>query len=197
MILECVPHGDLVELGGADGPVVQGREEVERRVDESFPARPARERPGVHLGESQRDERLLARVESIPSLCEPACRVEVPGQGVGVGGGDHQECRPRLLEHGVGGFGPLPERTEHGVQRGHERQAGMSPTGETPAAEPITAIQLPDAVSLKMLENENEILRRRLDECSPYLKDGETPAQAAAQGGQPDPGGGGAIGRPP
>lgn len=53
----------------------------------------------------------------------------------------------------------------------------MSPTGETPAAEPITAIQLPDAVSLKMLENENEILRRRLDECSPYLKDGETPAQ--------------------
>ena len=53
----------------------------------------------------------------------------------------------------------------------------MSPTGETPAAEPTTTVKLPDAVSLKMLETENAILRRRLDECRPYLKDGETPAQ--------------------
>lgn len=55
--------------------------------------------------------------------------------------------------------------------------AEKCPTGETPAAEPTTTVKLPDAVSLKMLETENAILRRRLDECRPYLKDGETPAQ--------------------
>ena len=40
-----------------------------------------------------------------------------------------------------------------------------------------TAIELPDAVSVKMLQNEVATLEYRLRGCEPYLKDGETPAQ--------------------